>query len=180
MLRLIWTIFSDLKYIWLNCFVRYIPCWKLRRFLYVFAGMKIGKGCRIGIGTVIVRPKGIILGNGCIVNEYCHLDGRGGIKIGDNSSISIYSKIISASHNLNSDLFDYESGNVEILDHVFIGAGAIILENTFIESGAVIGAGSIAKGHFESNTIYVGNPIKPIKSRQNKCDYVLKHNAYFR
>lgn len=174
------TILSDLNYLWLNSIVSHLPAWWLRRFFYTLAGMRIGKRCRIGIGTVIVRPKKIVLGEGCIINEYCHLDGRGGLIIGDETSISIYTKIISASHNLESGLFEFKSGNIVIQDHVFIGANATILENTLIKKGAVIGASSVAKGTFEENKYYVGNPIRCIRQRCSKYDYSLYHDAYFR
>lgn len=173
-------LFSDIKYMWLNGFVRHIPAWRVRRFFYRLAGMKIGKDSRIGIGTIIVRAKGITLGCGCIINEYCHLDGRGKLTIGDNTSISIYTKIISASHELNEENFAYKSGSIVIMDHVFIGVNAIILENTFIDTGAVIGAGAIAKGNFEKNIIYAGNPIRKVKERNCSNTYNLFHEAYFR
>lgn len=174
------TVLSDLKYIWLNMFVAYIPAWWLRKCFYRLAGMKIGQRCRIGIGTKIIRPKNIKLGDGCIINEYCHLDGRGGLTIGNETSISIYCKIVSASHDLNSNDFKYQSNKIEIHDHVFIGANAMILENTIIKRGAVIGASSVAKGIFDENKIYAGNPIKCIKDRNCLLKYELYHQAFFR
>lgn len=171
---------SDIKYIWLNGFVCNIPAWWLRRFFYRLAGMKIGNYSRIGIGTIVVRPKGIEIGHRCIINEYCHLDGRGKLIIGDNTSISIYSKIISASHDLDSEEFTYKSGVINISDHVFVGANAIILENTKIESGAVIGANAVAKGNFEKNMIYMGNPIRIVGERKSSNTYDLFHEAFFR
>lgn len=67
----------DFKYIILNRFVSKIPCWHFRRFVYRIAGLQIGKGSRIGIGTVILNPENIMIGSNTIINEYCHLDGRG-------------------------------------------------------------------------------------------------------
>ena len=118
--RKLMLILSDIKYIWLNEFVCRMPAWWIRRFFYKLAGMKIGKYSRIGIGTIVVRPRGIQLGERCIINEYCHMDGRGKLVIGDNVSISIYTKLISASHILNDEEFTYRSGPITIQDHVFM------------------------------------------------------------
>lgn len=78
----------DLEYILLNQVVRHIPFWTIRRFFYRAMGMTIGRGSRIGINTIVVSPRGITLGERAIVNEMCYLDGRGGIRIGNDASIS--------------------------------------------------------------------------------------------
>ena len=173
-------IYLDLGYMLLNTFINHIPAWWLRKLLYRAAGMKIGKHCRIGIGTIIVKPHGICLGEGCIVNEYCHLDGRGGLTIGDHTSISIYTKIITASHDINSESFAYQSHEVTIGDHVFIGAGVIILEKSILGKGCVVGAGAVVKGVLECNGIYIGNPVKKVGNRVINNSYELYHDAYFR
>ena len=39
------------------------------------------------------------------------------------------------------------------------------MPGTIIHEGALLGAGSFAKGELESWTIYAGSPAKPIKKR---------------
>ena len=173
-------IYLDLGYMLLNTFINHIPAWRLRCLLYKMAGLKMGKKCRIGYGTVILRPHNITLGEGCIINEFCYLDGRGGITIEDNSSISVFSRLISASHDLQSEDFAYTDHPIFIHDHVFIGAGATILEGSELESGCAVGAGAVAKGHLEANTIYYGNPLIKGRKRDITNSYQLYHEAYFR
>lgn len=181
---LIWhvlgTIYLDFGYIYLNSFVNHIPCWSIRKMLYRFAGMKIGKNARIGWKTIVIKPSEITLGEGCIVNEYCYLDGRGGLVLGNNVSISIYSKFISASHDLQSKDFHYASGPIVVEDCVFVGAGAIVLENSHLKEGAVLGAGSVFKGTAEEYIMYYGNPAHAQKARNGDLHYSLKHDCYFR
>ena len=172
--------FSDLGYVLLNGVINHIPAWFIRKICYQLVGMKVGKNARIGINTIVIKPSWISLGEGCIVNEYCHLDGRGGLRFGNNVSISIYSKFISASHDLDSSDFSYSSHSIELEDHSFIGAGAIILENTIIESGAVIGAGAVFKGKAVKNGIYIGNPAQMLRVREKNMNYDLVHHCYFR
>lgn len=171
---------GDLKYIILNCIVNRIPSWHLRRFLYSSMGLKIGKNARIGIKSIVVCPERIIIGNGTIVNEFCHLDGRGGLIIGDNSSISIYTKIITASHKLNSNVFEYICDRVEVGSNVWIGAGAIVLDGSRIENGSVIGAGCIFKGVAKEREVWVGNPARMIKKRTLDDKYSITYRPHFR
>ena len=170
----------DCKYILLNCVINKIPSWSMRRILYKLLGLKIGSGTRIGIGTVILNPENISIGCNTIINEYCHLDGRGGLKIGNNTSISIYTKIITASHYKNSPSFEYYCENTCIGDRVWIGAGAIVLNGSTIMDECIIGAGCIFKGVTEASEIYIGNPAVMIKKRTLEGLYELNYNAYFR
>lgn len=170
----------DLGYMIMNTVVNHIPAWWIRKLLYQALGMKLGKKTRIGIGTIVIYPKQIKIGNHAIINEYCFLDGRGGLIIGENASISIYSKLISASHKLNNDSFEYQHHPIIIDDYAFIGAAAIILEGTHLGRGCSIGAGSVAKGVYKSDTIYLGNPAKEVGQRNSKYDYELYQNYYFR
>lgn len=174
--RLLW----DLQYVFLNSFVSYFPSWYVRRFFYFLFGMKLGRGCRIGIGTKVVTPKGIQIGERTIINEGCYLDGRDKIVIGNDSSISFGTVIITGSHAMNSEDFHYVGRTVVIEDHVWIGTHAIILDGSHIHSKAVIGAGSVFKGEAEESGVYVGNPPKLIKKRISECDYKINYHPFFR
>lgn len=171
---------DDAKYILLNMVVMRFPAWTVRRFFLRKMGMKIGNGSRIGINCVVVNPSGIVIGERTIVNEFCHLDGRGGLYIGDNCSISVYAKIITATHMVNSKKFDYAADKTIIESNVWLGCQAIILNESYIERGSVIGAGCVFKGRTESNGVYVGNPARLIKRRDEMMDYTINYNPYFR
>ena len=170
----------NLEYIVLNKFVNQIPSWTIRRYLYLKFRMEIASDARIGIGTVIVNPSGIRIGKRSVVNENCFLDGRGGLKIGRDTSISAYTKIISASHRENGDDFQYFTSETKIGKHVWIGTGATILDGSYIRDYVVIGAGAVLKGDTKERDILVGNPAYRIKKREIKKDYHLKYIAYFR
>ena len=142
-------------------------------------GMTIGKGSRIGINTIVVSPRGITLGERAIVNEMCYLDGRGGIRVGNDASISFGTTIITASHDMNQGFACY-SDKTDIGDHVWIGAHAILLDGAKVESYAVIGAGCVFKGTAEPYGVYVGNPAKKVKTRDASGEYTMDYHPFFR
>lgn len=63
-------------------------------------------------------------------------------------------------------------GRVVIGDHVFIGAGSIILPNVRIGSHVVIGAGSVVTKDVPDRSVAAGNPAKVICTLE---DYLQKH-----
>jgi acetyltransferase-like isoleucine patch superfamily enzyme len=54
---------------------------------------------------------------------------------------------------------------ITIENGVFIGHGAIILPGAYLSEGCVVGANSVVKGRFESDTIIAGVPAKVIRKR---------------
>ena len=162
----------------LNYIVSMIPFWCVRRFFYILSGMRIGKGSRIGLHTRVVRPGRISIGQRSIINEHCYLDGRGGLTIADDCSISIYTKIITASHK--ADSFAYYEKPVVIEDHVWIGCNAIVLDGSYLARGCIIGAGAVVKKETEKMGIYAGNPIKHIKTRESDLSYYLDYHPFFK
>lgn len=170
----------DLQYIILNKVVCHIPSWTARRYVYRKCGIRLESGSRIGIGTVVINPKGIWVGKRSVINESCLLDGRGGLVIGCDTSISAYTRILSASHKVNSGNFQYYERKTRIGSHVWIGTGATILDGSAVKDFAVIGAGAVFKGDAEEGDIYMGNPAKYIKKRMVRNDYHLSLKTYFR
>lgn len=171
---------NDLCYLFLNCFVCKIPSWNLRKPLYKLLGVSLGKDSRIGLNTIIVSPKKITLGSRSIINNGCYLDGSGGIQIGNDVSISSDVKICSATHKIDSDIFEYITKSVSIEDNVWIGTGAVILENSLLRELTIIGAGCVFKGSSDAQGVYIGNPAQKIKLRKLATKYCIDFHPYFR
>lgn len=159
-------IFVDAIWIFYNVFVNKIPIAFLRKLLYQLGGLKIGSGSRIGYGTIVIQPWKVKIGKNTVINEYCYLDGRGGLFIGDNASISIFSKMLTASHKAHDNNFTRFKKKVIIEDQAWIGMSAVILEGTHLKKGSIVGANAVIKGDTEEKGIYLGNPAKFVKSRK--------------
>lgn len=171
---------DDLKYIIINKWICNVPSWRIRRYFLKKFGMVIDNSARIGIGCIITSPERIQIGEGTIINEYCHLDGRGGLIIDKNVSVSIYTKIVTASHVADCSDFSYYEKKTHIEDNVWIGCGAIILDGSTLKKGAIIGAGCVFKGVADELTIYVGNPSVLLRKRNLPSLYQLNYRPYFR
>ena len=73
-------------------------------------------------------------------------------------------------------------GEVILEDYVSIGTSAIVFPGVTMKEGSVLGAGSVLTMDAQPWTIYVGNPAKPIKKRNQgdikKYYEKLKNNDY--
>jgi acetyltransferase-like isoleucine patch superfamily enzyme len=170
----------DLLYLFLNNFVCHIPSWTVRRAFYRLFGMKIGRKARIGLNTKVINPRKIEIDNRTVINENCYLDGRGGLTIAQDSSISFGTTIITGTHRANDPCFAFRSDPVIIESNVWVGAHAIILNGSILKKFAIIGAGSVIKGTAEESGIYLGNPAVMVKKRECGSKYELDFKAYFR
>ena len=54
--------------------------------------------------------------------------------------------------------------DVTIGENVWIGMNSIILKGVTIGDNTVVGAGSVVSKNLEPNSVYVGNPLKKVKS----------------
>lgn len=165
------VIHLSLKTFLINHIVSHIPFMKFRLLCYSLYGMKIEKGSVINMNQFFFDINKIKIGFNSHINQSCFLDGRGGIEIGNNTSISHYVKIVTGSHDIQSSNFLGIEKNVHIGDYVWIGIGAIILPGVTIGTGAVVCAGAVVTKDVEPYTIVGGVPAKKIGERQKELNY---------
>ena len=69
-----------------------------------------------------------------------------------------------------------QNRHIVIGNDVWIGSNSILLEETNIADGAVIGSYSVVHGYIPPYTIAVGNPCRPVKKRfsDKEVDQMLK------
>lgn len=157
------------------------PSHHVRRFFYRLAGVKIGAGSTLHMGTRFYNPGNIRIGNDTIIGEGAVLDGRAKLTIGDHVDFATEVMIYNCQHDIQSEDFHAAGGDVAIGDYVFIGPRAIILPNVTIGKGAVIAAGAVVTKDVEPFAIVGGVPAKVIGERSNKePHYRLGRAAWFR
>jgi len=110
----------------------------------------IGDGFIVNAETSIICRKQIIFGTGNLVSWQCMITDTDFHQLGKDGQ------------KINAD------APIRFGDHVWIGMRAIVLKDTTVANGVVIGAGSLAVGRLEQeNTVYAGNPAMPIKTNIN-------------
>ena len=165
------AIVGALIYIFLNYFVTNIPCWHIRKLIYMLFGMKIGTKSRLNMKVIVWDPWKVKIGKGTIVNEYAFLDGRGGLTIGDGTSIAMWAVLYSSSHYADSDSFEYYTKTTSIGNSCWICARTVVLPGSNVADRAIIGANSVFKGEAKTAGIYGGNPCQYIRERNVDENY---------
>jgi virginiamycin A acetyltransferase len=105
----------------------------------------IGEKCYINSGCVFYSGHGIVLGNKVLIASNCTLAPV-------NHGIKKESTMLEQPHMASK-------GGIIIEDDVWIGANTVILDGSYIETGCIVGAGSVVRGRLLAYGIYVGNPI---------------------
>lgn len=141
--------------------------------------MKIGKCSSIHWGAKFFDPWNIIVGNNTVIGNDILLDGRRGIRIGNNVNIAAEVAIFTLEHNPDDPYFGTQGGCVDIADYVVIGSRAMILPNVKIGEGAVVAAGAVVTKDVEPYTIVGGVPAKFIRFRNRGLRYQLGYGRWF-
>ncbi|MCL1049567.1 acyltransferase [Shewanella abyssi] len=125
----------------------------------------------------IRRPSNISIGNGTVIGHGATLDGRNGIKIGNNVNLSSEVMIWSMQHDFNCQYFSSEGGPVVIGDFAWISARAIVLPGVVIGEGAVVAAGAVVTKDIKPYTVVGGVPAKYISDRNRNLKYKPSENS---
>lgn len=146
--------------------ISFLPIYTIRKLIFVLAGVKIGKGSHLHLGTQFFYPKGVKIGMGTIIGRNAFLDGRDKLEIGDHVDIASEVMIYNSEHDVNSPDFTAVSAPVTIEDYVFIGPRAIILPGVRIGRGAVVAAGAVVTKDVGEFEIVGGVPANVIGNRK--------------
>ncbi|MEX0621770.1 MAG: acyltransferase [Candidatus Woykebacteria bacterium] len=143
---------------------------RLRRSALGFLLKNMGRSVIVGPATFVTEPENIEIGNNVSIQQFCLISGYGGVKIGNDVSIAVGTKIFSSTHPYDNPGAKIREGKlikkaVKIGDDVWIGANVIILPGVKIGSGVVVGAGSVVTKDLDDNCVYAGVPAKLIKRR---------------
>lgn len=172
-----------LKYYICNHLVAATPCEFLRHSYYkLILGVKIGKDTHISMGEFITgfyNRCSVSIGDNCVINRGCYLDGRGSIVVGNNVNISFGTTILTMQHEAHSTIFECKVGDVTIENDVWIGAKAIILPGVILGRGSVVAAGAVVTKDVPEYSIVAGVPARVIGTRVKDLKYKTSFHPYF-
>ncbi|MBL1198760.1 MAG: acyltransferase [Nostoc sp. GBBB01] len=132
-----------------------------------------GSGLRFKRDMRIEHPQNVSLGNKVYIGQDVILDGRGGITIGDNTTLGFNVVILSANHDYQSNDLPYEHNvyihkPVSIGRNVWIGGNVLIIPGVSIGDGAIVAAGTVVTANVEPLAIVGNQPMKVIKYRDKE------------
>lgn len=130
----------------------------------------LGLNSTISTNVKMLNPKQIYIGNRVGIARDAVLDGRGKLKIGDDTMVGFESVILTSTHNSNRiDIPTNKQGMffapVAIGNNVWIGTRAIIMPGVTIGDGAIIGANAVVTKDVDNYTVVGGVPARFIKKR---------------
>ena len=135
------------------------------------SNVKIGKNVVLYDGISIYGGGEIIIGDNVKIGKdtYIYASKKGGIYIGNNTSIAAQCYIIDCNHGIKKNMLimdqELEAEPVFIGNDVWIGAGVKVIKGSKIHDGAVVGALSLVNSKIDEYKIAVGIPAKVIKER---------------
>ncbi|UCC39327.1 MAG: acyltransferase [Candidatus Aminicenantes bacterium] len=146
---------------------------KTKAIIYFRPGdaKKVGKNCFYVNQIVWLNSDGIELGDDVRFNHGVYVNGYGGLKIGNNSGIGPYSMVHTANHAFDEKKVSqtqWDKKPVTIGEDCWIGMGVCILPGVTIGDRVIIGAGSVVAKDVPSDVIAVGNPCRPVKTRDGR------------
>jgi acetyltransferase-like isoleucine patch superfamily enzyme len=165
---------------WLyNDGISHLPSRRLRLLVLRPWLKSIGTGAGVQLHCRFLRGPGIVLGDRCVINHGCLLDGRHfPVYIGRDVSIGPEATILTLGHDPRSADFADRGGPVVVGDRAWIGYRAIVLPGVNIGEGAVVGAGAVVSRDVPAYTIVAGNPARPIGLRPTSLNYQLNYRPF--
>lgn len=168
--------------------------------LKCFGFKHLGKNVLIKKNTTIFNPSNIILEDNARVEDWvlllasgdvgitlrahsyiashCCLLGRGGIEMGEFSTLAPHVSLVSASDDYSGNTLtglavpaEFRGsieGKIIIGRHVIIGINSSVMPGIHIGEGTAVGAHSLVRKNLPAWGIFAGNPIQFIKKREQK------------
>ena len=143
-------------------------------------GLEIGEGSIVFMGAYLYVNVGrqdgkpsIAIGKHTVINRRCCLDGRGGLRIGDNVSISPGVWLLTDEHDMNDPGFRNMPAPIEIDDYAWLGSRAMVLPGVRIGRGAVVAAGAVVTKDVPPYHVVGGIPARQIGTRSTDLRYEL-------
>jgi len=158
-----------------ECLIEFLPqselYYKIRRWILIMRGAKIGKNLVMWKGTWIDEPRNLVMGNDVDLSRDLIFTTGGGVKIGDRVLIGYGAKLLSTNHVIPKDISlpirfsDHEKKEIVIEEDVWICANVVVVAGCRIGKGAVIAAGSVVTRDVEPYVVVGGVPAKLIRRR---------------
>ncbi len=142
---------------------------KLRRVLARHAFRTVGRNFKAFHQVKFSFGYNLEIGDDVVVHRHVLLDDRGGIRIGNDASISDYANIYSHTHALYDGRY-VDCPQTIIGDGVRVTYHATVLGGIHLEADAMLGSMAVATRNVESGKVALGIPAVPKLSKPAMAD----------
>lgn len=132
----------------------------------------IGARCELRPFAQLEADQGFIeIGDSCSLNQFCVLNGLGGLTLGNGVRMAAHTVVLSSTHRIDDPGAPIHAQGMEPLrtiigDDVWIGAHVVILGGIRIGAHSVIGAGAVVRDDIPEYAIAAGVPARVIRTRR--------------
>lgn len=153
-------------------FVPFLPSKHLRKWMLMFAGVKMSMNVNF-VGRFTIRNhKGLTIEDGVSIGPNVLLDARNGLTIEKNAVIAYEAIIWTWNHDYNDVHFCGKGAPVKIGKYSWVCSRSIILPGVTIGDGSVVASGAIVTKDVPPYAIVAGIPARVIGQRQQRAyDY---------
>jgi putative colanic acid biosynthesis acetyltransferase WcaF len=138
----------------------------LRNALLRLFGAKLGRDVRFRRTVKIEVPWNLDFADGVTIGDHVILYSLGVIRIGARSFVSQYGHLCAGTHDATRSDYPLVREPITIGEDVWIAADAFVGPGVTIGDRAILGARASAFGDLPADMICVGNPARPVKSRE--------------
>lgn len=142
------------------------PCHAWRRMLLRLFGAEIGPGAVVHASARIWAPWNLTMGTCASLSHRVDCYAVDLISIGDYATVSQYSFLCAASHDIDAPDMPLVTAPIVIGAHAWVAADAFIGPGVVIGEGAVVGARACAFRAVPPWTVVAGNPARAIRMRR--------------
>jgi putative colanic acid biosynthesis acetyltransferase WcaF len=144
------------------------PCFGWRSILLRCFGARLGTAVHVYPRAKIWAPWNLEMGDhSCLADDVdCYCAGR--IAIGAHATVSQYSYLCAAGHDISDPRMKLVIEPITIGDGAWVCAGAFVGPGVSVGNGAVVGARAVVVKNVDAWTVVGGNPAKFIKNRELK------------
>jgi maltose O-acetyltransferase len=140
---------------------------RLRRFIFGHAGIRVGNGARIS-GTAKVHYPNASIGEDAWVGAGVQIipTGSAAVSIGANCDLGPEVMLVTGAHELGSAGRRAGRGTsspISIGDGTWVGARALFLGGAAVGKGSVVAAGALVRDSFPDNVMLAGIPATIVK-----------------
>lgn len=142
------------------------PLFVWRVLLLRLFGAKLSIRSRVDPTARIWAPWNLVMGRDTSIGMHVDVYNVAVIEIGNNATVSQYSYLCSASHDISDPTMALCTAPIRIEDASWVCARAFVGPGVTVHQGAVVGACGVVVKDVPQWTVVAGNPAKELRKRE--------------